>query len=472
MNGDFLETAGYVAANRFGYGPRPGEIDVISKDPKAWLKDQLETIDQIPLAMQNLPASQTMLVKEGAWRQERRAMARSADEQTLMDRQRNNRRESIRLSREQLRTRLQVAIETEQPFAERLLRFWSNHFTVAVSGGQKAVLRTIAVPYENEAIRSNLAADFTSMLMAVEQHPAMLIYLDNDNSIGPNSDIGRRRDRGLNENLAREILELHTLSVKGGYTQTDVTSLAKMITGWTVTWQRSNRPRAANQNPGKFRFTQPMHEPGTHVLMGKNYKGNGVRQGENALKFLAQHPATARHVATKLVTHFVADEPPLAAIARIENVFIESGGSLPAIHEALVDLDEAWQPQFKKLKTPEEYIVSIARAMSTNSSDGRDLRAYNSMSQALTGFNQVPFTANSPAGWPDDADHWGSPDALLKRIEWANEIAEHSSNRLNPLDLYAAIMPENEQLKLAITRAESRNQGLALLFASPDFQWR
>jgi len=342
------------------------------------------------------------------------------------------------------------------------------------------VLRTIAIPYENEAIRKNLAADFTSMLLAVEQHPAMLIYLDNDNSIGPDSEVGRRRDRGLNENLAREILELHTLSVNGGYTQIDVTSLAKMITGWTVTWQTNNRLRAGNQDPGKFQFIRQMHEPGTQLLMGKSYRGNSVSQGENALKALAQHSATAKHIATKLVAHFVADDPPPAAVAKIEQVFNESGGSLPAIHEALVDLDEAWQPQHKKFKTAEDYVVSVARAMGTSfndspntfSNNGRRTRVYNTMSQTLVGFNQVPFTANSPAGWPDDANHWGSPDALLKRIEWANEIAERSSDRVNPSDLHSKIMPESEQLKLAISRAESRSQGLALLLASPNFQWR
>jgi uncharacterized protein (DUF1800 family) len=472
MSSDSTKSLAYIAANRFGYGLRPGELDVIGKDPRAWLKNQLKTINQIPVAMQPLPTSQAMLTEEGAWRRERRELTRSADQQVLQDKQRDNRRKSLRQSREQLSARLQVAVETDQPFAERLVRFWSNHFTVAVSGGQKAVLRTIAVPYENEAIRANLTADFTSLLLAVEKHPAMLIYLDNDNSIGPGSAIGQRRGRGLNENLAREIMELHALSVDGGYTQSDVTSLAKMITGWTVNWGQNRRPRVGNQDTGKFQFAQPMHEPGNHVLLGENYRGNGVRQGENALKDLAQHPATAKHIATKLVSHFVADEPPPLAVAKIEQVFSESRGSLPAIHEALVDLDEIWQGQHKKLKTPEEYVVSAGRALGVNSNNQSSGRVYNSLSQTLTGLNHAPFTANSPAGWPDDADHWGSPDALLKRIEWANEIAERNSNRINPSDLYSAIMPEREQLKLAISRAESPSQGLALLLGSPDFQWR
>ena len=248
MSKSLDKTAGFVAANRFGFGLKLGEINAISADPKGWLKAQLETIDQIPAAMQSLPLSQSMLIEEGNWRRERRQMTRSGDQQTLSQAQQDYRRKSTRQSRQQLGTRLQVAVETQQPFAERLLRFWSNHFTIAASGGQKAVLRTIALPYENEAIRSNLSADFTSMLLAVEQHPAMLIYLDNDNSIGPGSEVGRRRDRGLNENLAREILELHTLSVNGRYTQTDVTSLAKMITGWTVVWQTNNRLRTGNQD--------------------------------------------------------------------------------------------------------------------------------------------------------------------------------------------------------------------------------
>ncbi|HAJ77243.1 MAG TPA: DUF1800 domain-containing protein [Gammaproteobacteria bacterium] len=469
---DLSERAGYIAGNHFGLGLRPGELRYINSDPRGWLKSQLDNIESLPESLQALPDSSSALIADGNWRRERRDLMQQGGQAAVMEAQRDKNLTDNKIFQQHTSLRLQAAVDSRQAFAERLLRFWSNHFTVAVSGGTKAVLRRIALPYENEAIRSKLGGDFESLLLSVEQHPAMLIYLDNDLSFGPNSPAGRRRERGLNENLAREVLELHTLGVDGGYTQADVTSLAKMITGWTVMRQELG---GRGRNPGKlgeFRFLAPAHEPGQHSLLGKDYRANGVRQGEAALVDVAHHPATARHVATRLVSHFVADTPLVSAIDKIATVFMESEGSLPALHAALVDLDEIWQGEYRKLKTPEELIISTARAMNLNTQNVGSTQVFNAMSNTLRVFNHLPFTATSPAGWPDEAEHWGSPDALVKRIEWVNQITQNFGNRINPEQLAAEILPENESLQLALRRAESRSQGLALLLASPDFQWR
>lgn len=464
----------FIAANKFGLGLRPGELETVSQNPRAWLKNQLETIDRLPSVFANLPPSSELIRQDGETQQQRRVMSqRNGSQENIRALNQQMRREKARTQQDQISQRLQAAITSEFPFAERLVRFWSNHFTIAVSGGPKAILRTIAVPYENEAIRTNLTADFQTLLMAVEQHPAMLIYLDNAASIGPSSTIGKRRDRGLNENLAREILELHTLGVNGGYTQTDVTNLAKIITGWTVIRGQGDRNRRRLPGAsGSYQFIARMHEPGSHVLVGKSYRSSGQRQGEQALASLANHPSTARHIATKLARHFVADEPPESAIAKIEHVFLETKGSLPAIHETLVDLDEAWQTDHRKLKTPEELVVSTARALGLGSNTNIPQRLPVMLNGTLASLNQMPFTAPSPAGWPDDADHWGSPDAILKRIEWANEMAAQNQSFSDPLLLYRQVIAPDELLEQAISRAESGTQGLTLLLASPGFQWR
>jgi uncharacterized protein (DUF1800 family) len=474
------DTQAFIAANKFGLGIRPGELPEISKNPKAWLKDQLRGIATLPDPMASLPHSSALFIEDQASRIEIQRLDQASDDPQARQRfARQQQQDITRQRREQMGLRHMVAVSSDAPFAERLIKFWSNHFTIAISGGNKTVLQRAALPYENEAIRQHMAGDFASLLIAVEQHPVMLVYLDNINSIGPNSraaQVQQRQQRGLNENLAREILELHSLGVNGGYSQADVTSLAKIITGWSVfrgvADRGQNNPAVDTAEVGRFQFQQPAHEPGTHVLLGMPYGNAGLKQGEDALTALANHPATARHIATKLATHFIADAPPASAITALEKVFTETGGSLPVLHDALVDLDAAWQPRYRKLKTPEELLISTARGLNMNFSVPGGERLIDFMGQTLLSLNQAPFTAPSPAGWPDSAEHWGSPDALLKRIEWANQIAERVPVRFDPSVLYSQLLPDNEVVRLTIARAESPKQGLALLLGGPDFQWR
>ncbi len=259
-------------------------------------------------------------------------------------------------------------VTSDRPFVERLVAFWSNH--LCVSTGAKVLVAPLAGSYEREAIRPHVLGRFEDMVLASARHPAMLVYLDNFQSIGPNSRGGqfsgrggRGQKRGLNENYARELLELHTLGVDGGYTQQDVQELAKILTGWTVaglvrgapqvTAQRGRRPNGrtgatpATADPDRngpigFTFQALLHEPGAKTVLGVKYGDDGEEEGERVIRALCRHPSTARFVATKLVTHFVGDQPPAAAVDRIARVFRDSDGDLRAVSLALVDLDDAW----------------------------------------------------------------------------------------------------------------------------------
>ena len=237
--------------------------------------------------------------------------------------------------------RFQHATLAEVGFVERLVAFWSNHFCISANKGEPA--RIWAGAFEREAIRPHVLGRFADMLRAVEQHPAMLFFLDNQQSLGPNSRAGINRKRGLNENLAREIMELHTLGVGGGYTQADVTSLARIITGWTFAG-----PQGLMAPPGSFAFNANAHEPGAQTLLGKTYEDNGLAQGEAALNDLARHPSTAKFIATKLARHFVADDPPLRLVERLADTFRKTDGDLAAVSRALVDADEAWSAPLDK----------------------------------------------------------------------------------------------------------------------------
>ncbi|MEE9253965.1 MAG: DUF1800 domain-containing protein [Pseudomonadales bacterium] len=364
----------------------------------------------------------------------------------------------------QLAARMRVSVETDAPFVERLVHFWSNHF--AVSMAKQRIISLACVAYENEAIRSQMNGHFVDLLLAAEQHPVMLIYLDNQQSIGPGSLVGRRRRRGLNENLAREILELHTLGVDGGYTQEDVTSFARVITGWTVGNERLGR--FAGANPGDFVFVDAMHEPGKHSVLQKSYADHGLAQGEAVLRDLAAHPSTADFISMKLVRHFVADDPPPKAVREVANVFRKTDGDLPSVHAAVAKLDLAWKSDERKFKTPQEYVTSALRGLDLPRVPAKGVLG------ALMLMNQSPFTAPSPAGWPDYAEHWGSPKALLQRIEWGVQLGERAGGFVQPPRLARDMLDESRSAHVvaAVDRAASASQALGILLASPDFQRR
>jgi len=357
--------------------------------------------------------------------------------------------------------RLQRGIIADCGFTERLVVFWSNHFCISANKG--GVARMWAGSFEREAIRPHVLGRFADMLKAVEQHPAMLFFLDNQQSLGPDSRAGQNRKRGLNENLAREILELHTLGVGGGYSQDDVTSLANVITGWTYAGRQGQLGA-----PGTFVFDANAHQPGAHRVMGRIYEANGVAQGEAVLVDIARHPSTAKFIATKFVRHFVADDPPPALVARLADVFVKSDGDLKALAMALTDSDEAWKAPLTKVRSPYEFLVASGRLLAQIPGDpGRYLNSLNVMGQPL-------WSPAGPNGFPDSNAVWAAPEGMKLRLDISAQIASRLADGIDPRDLLELVAAgaASDETRRTVERAESRQQALALLLMSPEFQRR
>lgn len=457
-----------VTANRFGLGARPGELERARDDARGWLQKQVTGSRALPEEVRRLPSSAEVFKTYSELRRERNdAKADSEAAKRLLG---GLRAKLAPYYLDQVAARYRVAATTGESFRERLVHFWTNHF--AVSADKPQVL-ALAGTLENEAIRPHVAGRFADMLAAVEAHPAMILYLDNQASIGPGSQLAQRRGRrsagtgrklGLNENLAREILELHTLGVDGGYTQQDVTTFARALTGWSIGTDRA----LLGGELGKFAFHDAAHEPGAKTILGTRYGQSGIAQPRAVLADLAKHPATARHLATKLARHCIADEPPPAAVERIAKAFRDSDGDLPTVYRAVIETPAAWTAMAVKFKTPHELVVSSFRMLDFVPDEPRQVAAPFEL------LGQRPYTPGSPAGWPDTAQHWDGPDALLKRIEWADAVAARVAGREQPLSLGERSLGAalNERTRVAIARAASPQQGVTLLLASPEFQRR
>jgi uncharacterized protein (DUF1800 family) len=357
--------------------------------------------------------------------------------------------------------RLQRAVIADCGFVERLVAFWSNHFCISAAKGGLA--RMWAGSFEREAIRPHVLGRFGDMLKAVEQHPAMLFFLDNQQSLGPESRAGQNRKRGLNENLAREIMELHTLGVGGGYSQEDVTSLARIITGWTFAGRQGQLGA-----PGSFVFNANAHQPGAQRLLGKTYENNGVAQGEAALADIARHPSTAKFIATKFARHFVADDPPPALVARLQDTFRNTDGDLKALTFALLDSDEAWQAPLTKLRSPYEFLVATGRLLGRIPEDpGRYLGSLNLLGQPL-------WSPSGPNGFPDTNAAWAAPEGMKLRLDVSAQVASRLADNIDPRDLLELVAADaaSPETRRTVEHAESRQQALALLLMSPEFQRR
>ena len=344
---------------RFGLGRRGDEAP--PSDPVSWLLSQLRDPD--PSRFDPKPTTEDGLA---ALREDRRSPTPTGDSR------------AITLYRTGASAQLINALTTPSPFRERLVWFWSNHFTVSVRRGR---CQGVAAPFVEEAIRPHVTGSFHDMLLAVMRHPAMLFYLDNTGSTGPNSQVGKRSTRGLNENLARECLELHTVSPASGYTQADVTALANVITGWTVSLQN---------DPLGYRFNRAIHEPGTKVVMGQTLPP-GEEGGLQILDFLSHHPSTYRFLATKLVRHFVDDTPPPDAVAQVEAALRDTRGNLGAAAASLVTLDAAWQPH-RKLRSPQDFVIAACRGLSLKPEQAAPLRGI------VGRLGQPVWTAPAPNG--------------------------------------------------------------------------
>jgi uncharacterized protein (DUF1800 family) len=466
-----------VAANRYGLGARPGELARIGADARGWLMRQVGSEVEARPELAGLASGQAIAAEYfaavGHRRERKTKTARKGDQaaQEVVKKAVMGVREVLLPHYlAQAHARVRVAAATRQPFRERLVHFWSNHFAVSVD---KPVVLGLAGALENEAIRPALVGSFLGLLLAVERHPAMILYLDNQSSVGPNSPLASRLTKharaahklDINENLAREILELHTLGVDGGYSQADVTALAKVITGWSV---GGGRGHLADGTPGQYLFRASIHEPGAKAVLGRRYAEDGERQGEAVLRGLARHPSTARHLATKLVRHFVADEPPQSAVAHVERAYLGSDGDLPTVHRAVADTLTPTLPAHAKYKTPQDFVHSAYRGLDLPVPDGR---------AALAPFEllgQRPWSPGSPAGWPDLAFDWDGADALRKRIEFAQELSQRVGDSRSALEAGESMLGPalRAETRGSLRRAASGSQALALLLLSPEFMRR
>jgi uncharacterized protein (DUF1800 family) len=468
-----------LALHRFGFGPRAGSIATIAADPRGALLAELDRpgVGQINNSELMTAADASRAVF--AFTEERQAQNRLERKRREAEKQRaDSGMEQMpvgsaekeapappkpdatpplpqRIFSQEAQARLDAAIRAEIGLVERLAWFWSNHFCILAD---KAPGRPGG--YEREAIRPYVLGRFVDMLLAVESDPAMLLYLDNAQSIGPDSVAGVNREKGLNENLAREILELHTLGVRTVYSQDDVTSFAKVLTGWTLLQQASDPVHG-----GEFVFNKLMHEPGPQTVVGKVYADTGVEQGRAVLRDLARHPATAKHVAQKLATHFISDQPPPALVDRLARRFLDSEGQLKEVAKVLVTAPEAWNVGQAKLKRPGEWIVTGIRCTGAPVEVGRILQAQNLLAEPL-------WRPPAPKGFSDDNAAW--IDGLAQRLDIANQFAQRFANRIDVPDvLESSLGPlASSETRSAIARAESRTQALALLLMAPEFQRR
>jgi uncharacterized protein (DUF1800 family) len=492
------EIAGAIAVSRFGLGPRPGELAIAVADPKGWLKAQInrQGADQPPGFLPNsrdrfqaylaarvdaqsfkreaaaVAEQESMSAAAGAMGQMSGADARGQGMtgaapigQSPLDRLKAERRAAQKPLRDgvaaEVLARAQLAATTPAPFRERWALFWFNHFTVSTAKPAAAVL---VGPFEREAIRPHVFGRFEDLLYASSTHPAMLMYLDQERSTGPDSPGGLRRNAGLNENLAREIMELHSVGADSGYTQADVTEFARALTGYSIGIERDGEALA-----GRPLYRPQLHEPGARTVMGRRYADTGQGQARAILADLAATPHTADHIARKLAVHFVADDPPAALVARLRSAYLESRGDLAVVATALIDAPEAWAPAPAKFKRPYEFVISSYRIAGASPADpDRELI------QPLTTMGERPMAAPQPNGWSDQAGDWTAPDAIVKRLNWSAAFAAAHAPPEAPLQVADAALGARltPPTRLAVMRAESRPEAMTLVLMSPEFQRR
>lgn len=567
-----MSASAAIATNRFGLGAKAGEIDRAARNPKAWLLQQIEGRYVEPPEFKGLLPSTE--IRKSHWHRYGHASptlnkkleaAQASGDKAAMDAASKDVQRMLggyvnwatQIAHTEFGARTRHALATDRPFEERLARFWSNHLVVPTA---KVPATILVGAYEREVIRPHATGKFSDMLMASAKHAAMLTFLDNDTSIGPNSSFGRARKMGLNENLGREILELHTMGVDGGYSQADVLALAKALTGWntapailranTTYASAIDLPQRAPDGPYAFAFYPEWHEPGAFTMLGKTYSQAGVAQAESMLRDLARHPATARYVATKFARHFVGDEPSDALVKRLAAVYLAHDTDIGEMARALVESPESWQPAKRKLKQPEDYAVSGLRGLGVRVAAPAPYPAYRfetyrpraargdgmmsmapgaSMSEARPGammdgaavpaedrragammsegsvkpgqrrrapgmgkaddgaipaallyndlakMGQKPYGAPGPQGWYDRTSDWSGAASLVKRIQWSVAVAaKYAGQAPEASELVGSMLgaSASEALRTEISRAATREQGVALLLASAEFQRR
>ena len=439
-----------IALQRFGLGPKPGGLARIGGDALQALKDEIGTPRIALIQNDGLPnyVTATRISQQGF----------SGVEQ---------------LREKELRARLDKQLEVEIGFVERLVMFWSNHFSMSINKDE--VIRGTYGQLERDVIRKHVLGKFSDMQLGVMRHPAMIRYLDNQDSKGPNSPIGKAWGQGYNENLARESLELHTLGAGGGYSERDVTAMALLLTGWSyVRWWEINQDWAdvPDDKPGQFYFRQDWHEPGPIKLMGVTYEAEGRKQAEKAMRDICRRRATAEHIAFKLVRHFITDEPTKAMVEPVADAFHKSGGDLKKTALALISLPAAFEAPLTKVRTPYELSIAQFRALGARYREDAMWLFY----EPLRAMNNLAWERPAPDGYPDETFAWLDPDGMTIRLDTAMLAVDAYAGdfKTSPFDLgrslYGASMSDTTRDALMWT--SEKRAGLTLLFMSPEFQRR
>ncbi|WP_448579230.1 DUF1800 domain-containing protein [Thermaurantiacus sp.] len=471
-----------TAQNRFGLGARAGDVAGAGSakgygapaDGAAALLRQFESYDPRPPAIAALPAT-----AENAQVEAEATSGLSADGMRLSAEERRMAQGKVRplaalRLAEGIRARTEVALVSDAPFVERLVHFWANHFAVSVGEPRVSLL---AANFEFDAIRPHVLGRFEDLLLAAIRHPALLTYLDQISSMGPNSPNALKRNTyrrqmgspdefGSNENFAREVLELHTLGVDGGYTQKDVIELAHALSGWGVRGF-TYYPQSDAVPPGAFVFNPSWHEPGARTIMGVTYRQTAEAQGLAALRDLARHPSTARHISFKLARHVVADDPPPALVDRMAARFLATGGDLAQLYTELVQAPEAWSPRPAKVRTPWDWTLAALRALGVTSVEELDMGAL------MTRLGQPVWGPGSPAGWPDVGGAWSGTNMMLARIEAARQFAAQFGAAQDTGALSTALFGAGlSQATARSMRGTDGADALAMLLLSSEFYRR
>ncbi len=350
------------------------------------------------------------------------------------------------------------AIYSSRQLQEVMVDFWFNHFNVFAN---KGIVSFWLSDYENE-IRDRSLGNFRDLLGVTASNPAMLIYLDNEYNTDPNSPLAKNRYKGLNENYARELMELHTMGVNGGYSQEDIITLAKIFTGWTVDYR-------GKTNKNGFYFNQKRHDSGDKVFLGQKITAKGIQEGKQALDILAAHPATANFISYKLAQYFVADEPPSSLVDSLAKKFLASNGNIKTVMDTLIHSPEFVDPQYskQKFKTPYQYLISLVRMTEIEQPNFKRLQGMlNRLSMPL--YMCVP-----PTGYKNTQDAWLNPQAMLQRIAFATAISNQTLNGESAVKYQqvksniGALSPQTEQVI-----ADSPELSTALVLGSPEAMYR
>lgn len=447
-----------IATSRFGYGPHPR---------LASPRDAGDLMAQIAPGAAFAPKLGGRTIKKRSQMiREFNQLNRTNKNNSNRDALNARRREIEKLHRRDVERRILTPVRSPYGFYERLAWFWADHFAVA---GKDFRNRAMVGRFEADAVRPHVGGSFRDLLRAAALHPSMLMFLDQNKSVGPNSKAGLKRGRGLNENLAREILELHTLGVDAGYTQDDVREFAELLTG--VTFKMSE---------GKLVFRRGRAEPGAEFVLGEAYGGGKgrLRDVYIALDDLAAHPDTARHIARKLAVHFVSDEPDTALVAHIEDAFRRSDGDLPTVYAAMLEHPAAWDGYGAKVRQPFDFAVAALRAVDPDEKEldliGRRAGGERRLHLALETMGQQVYRPPGPQGWEEAASQWITPQGLTARLNWASHLGQVMERRIDPRDLLETALGDSarDATRFAATNAAERWEGIAFVFASPEFNRR